>query len=30
MTEKCATTDVVEESTAAGKVGMIYEILRKH
>jgi len=29
MTEKCATTDVVEESTAAGKVGMIYDDIKK-
>ena len=29
MTEKCAATDVVEESTAAGKVGMIYDDIKK-
>jgi AhpD family alkylhydroperoxidase len=29
MTEKCSTTDVVDESTAAGKVGMIYDDIKK-
>ncbi len=29
MTEKCTTTDVVDESTAAGKVRMIYDDIKK-
>ncbi len=29
MTEKCTTTDVIEESTAEGKVGMVFDDIKK-